>query len=127
MSEPAPVLVALVLTVLGLSYVFHTRRWLSLARRFIETPQNFFPAAIAMVAGGVALAIGYDRWTGTWPLFVTLLGWLLALEGAVILLLPALIHKAGRLSDRFLSSYLRAGGVFLLILGVLLLHALTNA
>jgi threonine/homoserine/homoserine lactone efflux protein len=53
-----------------------------------------------------------------------LLGWLLALQGAVILVLPGLVQKFQRLSDKFLRIYLRAGGVLLLVLGVLLWRSL---
>jgi hypothetical protein len=124
MTGLIPILVAATLLVLGLSYLLQTERWLGLTRRFAARPEDFFPAAVVMVAAGVTIAYGYDRWTGTWPLFVTLLGWLLALEGAVILLLPGLIQRFQRLPDPFLRVYLRCGGILLVVLGGLLWRSL---
>ena len=124
MADLIPIAVAVTLAVLGLSYLLQTRRWLNLTRRFMEQPERFFPAAVAMTASGIMIGYGYNDWSGTWPIFVTVPGWLLALEGAVILLLPAVIQKFRRLSDPFLRVYLRTGGILLLVLGGLLWRSL---
>lgn len=124
MADLIPILIAVTLAVLGLSYLLQTERWLILTRRFTEHPERFFPAAVAMTASGITIGYGYNDWSGTWPIFVTLLGWLLALEGALILLLPGMIQKFRQLSDPFLRIYLRSGGILLLVLGVLLWRSL---
>jgi hypothetical protein len=126
MGELIPVIIAVMLVVLGLSYLLQTERWLRVTRRFTKQPERFFPAAVAMTAAGLVIGYGYNNWSGTWPLFVTLLGWLLALEGAVILLLPGLIKKFQRLSDPFLRIYLRGGGALLVLLGGLLWRSLPD-
>jgi len=126
MNGLVPVLVALTLAVLGLSYLLQTDRWLAFTRSAMDAPQHFFPAALVMVATGAAIGCGYDNWNGTWTIFVTLLGWLLALEGAVLLVAPGLIQKFRFLSDRFLRLYLRFGGLVLIVLGGLLARALAN-
>jgi hypothetical protein len=115
-----PTLVAVTLVVLGLSYGLQSARWIALTRHITAQPERIFPAAVIMVAAGTGIATGYDNWSGTWPLFVTLLGWLLALEGAVILLFPVVIEKFRGLSDGFLRWYLRTGGAVLVMLGALL-------
>jgi threonine/homoserine/homoserine lactone efflux protein len=126
MAGLIPITVAVTLAVLGLSYLLQTERWLILTRRFTEQPERLFPAAVAMTASGIMIGYAYNDWSDTWPIFVTLLGWLLALEGAVILLLPGVIQKLRRLSDPFLRIYLRCGGVLLLVLGILLWHSLPD-
>ena len=112
------------LVLLGLSYLLQTGRWINLVRRIMAAPERFFPGAVVMVAAGITVGYGYDNWDGTWPIFVTLLGWLLALKGAVFLLLPGMIMKFDRFSDGFMRIYLRLGGVFLAVLGGLLWHSL---
>ena len=127
MANLIPIAVAATLAVLGLSYLLQTRRWLDLTRRLLEQPERFFPAAAARTTSGVMIGYGYNDWSGTWPIFVTLLGWLLALEGAMILLLPAVIQKLQRLSDSFLRVYLRTGGILLIVLGGLLWRSVLEA
>ena len=120
-----PTVVAVVLMVLGLSYLLQGSRWITLARSIMAEPERFFPAAVVMLAAGQGIAWGYDNWTGTWPLFVTLVGWLVSIEGALILLFPGFIRAFQRLSDPFLRWYLRIGGVILLVLGALLWRYIT--
>jgi len=115
-----PDMVAGTLAILGISYTLQTTRWIGLTRTITAQPERFFPAAVVMVAAGLALGGGYNNWSGTWPTFVTLLGYLLALEGAVILLFPSLIRKFQTLPDAFLRSYIRIGGIVLLALAILL-------
>ena len=115
-----PVVVAVTLVVLGLSYALQTTRWIAFTRHITAQPEGFFPIAVIMMVAGTGIAAGYDNWSGTWPIFVTLLGWLLALEGALILLFPKLIEKLRGLPDGFLRWYLRAGGAVLVLLGALL-------
>ena len=115
-----PVLVAGVLAALGLSYLLHAPRWLSLLRWLAEAPERLFLPALGMVATGIVIGYGYDSWHGTWPIFVTALGWLLALEGLVLLLAPGVVRRLLALPDRFLLNYTRAGGVLLAVLGALL-------
>lgn len=120
MSDAIPMVVAAVLATLGCSYLLQTERWLRMTRRFLAEPERIFPVAVAMTAAGILIGYGYRNWSGTWPIFVTSLGWLLALEGAVILLAPGPIQRLQRLSDPFLRLYLRCGGILLLALGTLL-------
>lgn len=116
-----PVLVAGVLLALGLSYLLQAPRWLRLVRALAEQPERLFLPAIGMVASGIVIGYGYDSWHGTWPIFVTALGWLLALKGTVWLIAPGLVQPLlRRLPDRFLLAYTRCGGILLLVLGALL-------
>ncbi len=60
-------------------------------------------------------------WCGTWPIFVTAFGWLLAVEGVVLLLAPGLVRRViTSVTDRFLLAYTRIGGVVVIVLGALL-------
>ncbi|MEJ8566960.1 hypothetical protein [Elongatibacter sediminis] len=116
-----PTVVAVVLVVLGLSYLLNAPGWLRLLRSWAAHPERLFPTGLVMLAAGVVIGPGYDNWYGTWPVFVTVLGWLIALEGAFLLLAPALVRQlVSRLSDRFLMLYTRCGGAVLAVLGGLL-------
>jgi uncharacterized protein YjeT (DUF2065 family) len=119
-AELQPAILAIVLLVLGVSYVFQWQTWSNLLRSILADPQRFFLGAIVEVALGLWLALSYDRWDSTWPIFTTAIGWLMALEGSLFLLAPRLFNGFSRLSDRSMSLYLRLGGVLLVVLGALL-------
>ena len=115
--ELAPAILAVALMVLGGSFQAQTQAWNRLLRGIFEQPERYFLAAIAEVLIGLTLALSYDRWDSTWPIFTTVFGWLMVLEGASFLLAPGLFRGFNRLSERAVSIYLRGGGVILLLLG----------
>lgn len=119
-TELAPAILSIVLMVLGGSFLLHWQTWNTLLRGILADPQRYFLGAIVEVALGLWLALGYDRWDSTWPIFTTAFGWLMALEGAAFLLAPRLFSGFNRFSDRTMSLYLRLGGILLVVLGALL-------
>jgi hypothetical protein len=114
--------VSIFLLVLGASYSLQAARWMQLLREVTQQPQRLFPTALAMVLAGVFVAVVYHDWSTTWPIFITILGWLVALEGALILIYPGCISWVNKLPDGLLRWYLRLGGALLVILGALLLR-----
>jgi hypothetical protein len=119
-AELAPAILAIGLIVLGGSCIAQTPVCMHLLRGIFEQPERYFLGAIAEVLIGLTLAMSYDRWDSTWPIFTTVFGWLMVLEGASFLLAPGMFSWFNRLSDRGMSIYLRVGGVILLVLGGLL-------
>ncbi len=116
-----PPLLAAVLAVLGLSYLFNAPGWLRLVRYWAEAPERLFPVALVMLAAGFVIGYGYDSWHGSWPVFITVFGWLLAAEGAVLLLAPGTVGRLlAALPDSFVLNYTRVGGALLAVLGALL-------
>jgi len=119
-ADLAPAIVAVGLIVLGASSLLQASRWLIVLRSLLARPESYFLGAIVEMVAGLVLALSYNRWDGTWPTFVTLLGWLMAIEGAAFLLAPGLFQSFSRLSDGFILKFLRIGGIGVVILGVLL-------
>lgn len=119
-AEIAPAIVAAGLIVLGISSVVQATRWLVVLRGILSRPERYFLGAIVEMAAGLLLALSYDRWDGTWPTFTTILGWLMAVEGALFLVAPGLMQGLNRFSDDLILKFLRFGGAAVVILGVLL-------
>ncbi len=126
-TEVAPAIVAAGLIILGTSSMIQAQRWLMVLRSLFAKPESYFPGAIVEMLAGLVLALSYNLWDGTWPLFTTILGWLMALEGAAFLLAPGLFQGFNRLSDGFILKYLRFGGIVVAILGVLLARFVLNS
>jgi hypothetical protein len=73
---------------------------------------------ITFVMGTVIVAL-HNVWSADWRVLVTLLGWLTAIKGAVIMLFPSSMMLLYR---RFLSNRLLTySGMYALVLGGLLL------
>jgi hypothetical protein len=119
-SELQPAILSVVLLVLGASFLLHGPAWIALVRAILAEPQRFFLGALVEVTLGLWLALSYDRWDSTWPIFTTAFGWLMALEGTCFLLAPRLFSTFNRLGDTTWKWYLRLGGPLLLVLGTLL-------
>ena len=118
--ELAPAILSLGLIVLGLSFLLQTQQWIKLMRSIFQQPERYFLGAMVELVFGLWLALSYHRWDATWPIFTTAFGWLMALEGTIFLLAPAQFQRFNGLSDGAFRLYLRIGGPFLLLLGVLL-------
>lgn len=119
-SEIAPAIVSAGLIVIGVSSALQARRWLAVLRGILSNPESYFLGALVEMAAGLVLALSYDRWEGTWPLFTTLLGWLMAIEGAAFLIAPGVMQGLNRFSDGFILKFLRFGGAAVVVLGILL-------
>lgn len=119
-SELQPAVLSIALLILGASFLLQSDIWNELLRGIFQDPQRYFLGAVGEIVFGLWLALGYDRWDSTWPIFTTVFGWLMVLEGGGFLLAPRLFRWYLRLSDRVSLLYFRIGGIILLVLGGLL-------
>ena len=110
----------IIMPVLGLSYLLQPRQWIQFLSGLTHKPHRSLPLALAMLTAGAFIGLAYNDWTATWPIFISAFSWLLALEGAILLVYPASLAHLQKIPDRFLSWYLRSGGILLIILGALL-------
>ena len=120
MANAIELTVSIFLLALGASYLFQHEQWALFLRETIQRPRQLFPLALAMLAAGVFIGAAYNDWSSTWPIFITVIAWLMALEGAIMLLFPGFLNRLEKVSDNFFALYFRAGGVLLIILGALL-------
>ena len=111
---------AITLTLLGLSYLLRPGQWARLYRDFEQEPRQFIPTGLLMFITGLFVAIGFNDWSSTWPIFITAMGWLMALEAGLFLLNPSLVGWMFRRIGERQVTYLRLGGFLLFGLGCLL-------
>ena len=110
----------IVMPVLGLSYLFQGGQWIRCFRELTNKPHRSLPLALAMLTAGTLSGFAYNDWTTTWPIFISAFSWLLALEGAFILVYPASLARLRKIPDRWLNLYLRSGGIGFIFLGAML-------
>lgn len=106
--------------VLGLSYLVQSGQWIRFFRELAHQPYRNLPLALAMLTTGTFSGFAYNDWSTSWPIFISAFSWLLALEGALILIYPGSLARLQKIPVRFLKLYLRSGGILFIILGALL-------
>jgi hypothetical protein len=79
---------------------------LATVQALIRNPPLLLLAEVLVLAAGLAMIIGHNIWSGgALPVVVTLLGWLMAIRGAVLLALPpdttTKLFEALRYEERF--------------------------
>lgn len=120
MHESTSGIFAIALTILGLSYVVRARAWALLYVECELHPGRFIPTGLMMFIAGLYLAITFNDWSATWPIFITAFGWLMALEGVLLTLMPSLAGTFARLLGSSLVRFIRLGGILIVGLGCLL-------
>jgi hypothetical protein len=68
---------------------------------------------------GLIIIFVHNIWTG-WSIIVTLIGWVLTIKSAFYLLFPQIVKVFSGLSDEALRRNFLGGGVFMTVLGALL-------
>jgi uncharacterized protein YjeT (DUF2065 family) len=111
---------SLSLMALGISYMVQTRHWVALYQEFESYPRRFIFTGMFILVTGLFVAINFNDWSSTWPIFITAFGWLMAVEAGIMLLRPSLAGWMTRKLGRRLPAYLRLGGLLIFGLGCLL-------
>lgn len=62
--------------------------WPALAERAFRDPALIFESGFPLFVAGLAIVRAHNRWSGGWPLIVTVLGWLALLGGLSRILFP---------------------------------------
>lgn len=114
--------VAWLLLILGLSYTVNTVMWLQVVRDAMAEPARYFFMVILTLVLGLAIIAGHNIWVADWPVVVTLFGWILVAKSTMFLLFPQVIGIFTDWPDRFMVTWIRAGGLLLALLGAILIY-----
>ena len=108
--------------VVGLSFLFQGRQWLSFSRAVMEVPHRFFSLALLMVVLGSAIVATHNEWSVGWGLAITVYGWALLLKGTALLVYPQFADRVSGLSDGLYVTLIRVGGAILATFGAILTY-----
>ncbi len=100
--------------IVGISRILHPNLWTDLIAEIRKSRfAGFWMGSFALTVG-LFLIVGHNKWVLDWPLFITVVGWGMAIKGTIYLLVPkaaeAVIERAGK-SNRVLriSGIVMAG------------------
>ena len=105
--------------IVGLSYLLNARVWVEFAKSLLSEPQRMLPVLWVTLPIGLIIIFVHNIWTG-WSIIVTLIGWVLTIKSAFYLLFPQIVKVFSGLSDEALRRNVLGGGVFMTVLGALL-------
>ncbi len=111
----------IVFAVLGLSMALNKKWTANAVEEIIKNQGTLWLAGLITVILGALCVVSNNHWTSGLPLFITVLGWLTLLKGALILLFPnvSVSYYKKLKSDKVFVW----GGIGVFILAVLLLMA----
>jgi hypothetical protein len=99
-------LIGLYCIIVALALMAQKQRTVEAANALVRSPALLLIVEVIGLVAGLAMVIGHNVWSGgVLPVVITLLGWLIAIRGAVQLALPrdAMIKlfEAVRYEERF--------------------------
>ncbi|PCI76233.1 MAG: hypothetical protein COB20_11090 [SAR86 cluster bacterium] len=81
--------------ILGISMAFSPKELQETTKKFLaDTPLILISGVLAMTAG-LSIINSHNYWIVDWPLIITLFGWALMLGGALRIMSPGMVNRAG--------------------------------
>ena len=84
-----------VMLVVGLAVFANPRGFRDMAEEFMASRALMFLSGLLLMPAGLAIVLTHNVWTADWRVLITLLGWLIAIGGALRLFGPLFVVKAG--------------------------------
>ena len=82
-------LIGLYCIIVALAMMAHKQSAVATVNALIRNPPLLLFVEVLGLAAGLAMVLGHNIWSGgALPVVITLLGWLMAIRGAVLLALP---------------------------------------
>ena len=110
--------VALVLLITGLSYIFQARVWMELVKELLEKRTRLLLWSLLWLPFGLIVILGHNLWVSDWRMLITLVGWLVTLKCVLYLLFPRWAGFVRKWSNGFLRRYITVAGVAIAIVGI---------
>lgn len=110
------------IAVTGLAGLFAPDRWKLVMDDYVRSPGLTYLTAVIAFGLGIALVTLHNLWTDPLAIIVSLIGWVVLVEGIMLMALPEALLKFGAAA---ISSHgrVRAWAIFALIAGLILLAA----
>lgn len=76
--------------IMGVSVLTRRQFVMGMVSDLISNKPLIYVIAIIELLAGISLVVGHNIWVWSWPVIITIIGWLMVFEGAGFVLLP---HK----------------------------------
>jgi hypothetical protein len=114
-------LIGPVMLVVGIALFLNKRTFAAMAEEFLRSRALMYLSGFIIMPAGLAIVLTHNVWVLNWPLLITVLGWLMAIGGAIRILGPEQVESMGRGFLRHPMGLNIAGAIWLGIGAVLCL------
>lgn len=112
-------LLGIYMIIVGLIFMIRRKAMMPAMKELIKNRALLYIICILELAAGIAVVLSHNIWTWGYELIITVVGWLLIIEGVVYLILPH--RKVEKILSKFNTPvWYGAGGVAAVILGAYL-------
>ncbi len=113
--------VGIYLLVMGISLLIRKETWMHVVKKYTKNSALMMAVATAELIVGLLIVLTHNIWVNDWVVVVTVIGWLMFIEGVVYLLLP--VETMKKLVKSFNKpAYYKVCGIIALVLGILLTY-----
>ena len=94
--------------------VFLNRRaFVEMSEEFLKSRALLYLSGFLIMPAGIAIILTHNVWVANWRVIITLLGWMMAIGGAIRLIFPDRVQAWGRGFLRHPMGAYIAGGLWL--------------
>lgn len=109
------------LAIMGAALAANPKSFRSLADEFLRSRALIFLAGLLAFVPGLAIVLAHNVWVVSWPVLITVLGWLSLIGGAFRIVAPGWVTQIGR-SVLIRNGWTRSAGIVMLLLAATLIY-----
>jgi len=73
--------------------IWNQKRIVGMMEEFIDSPTLIFLTGVLALIGGISVICFHNIWTADWRSVITLFGWIAAIEGLLMMMVPGPLIK----------------------------------
>jgi len=77
------------IVAVSIPMIWSQKRLVEMMEDFIDNPPLIFLTGVLVLIGGISVIYFHNIWTADWRSLITLFGWIAAIEGVLLIIIPA--------------------------------------
>jgi hypothetical protein len=105
--------------VVAISLFMHAKAYRAMAEEFMRSAALIYLAGLLSMTAGLAIVLTHNVWVASWPVLITLFGWLTTIGGAARIAFPDQVRAMGEAMLRKPMAMTIGGAIWLVVGAVL--------